>query len=176
MDDHQAPDAADFPDSGERANSRQTDQRRGNAPGNRLPARAALLLRLFDRHGSARLFCTVSRFDRDRPKGSRGTHVEEGRAGNRAQDTASQVLEGDAAACGVGGRSKEPVRVKGTGTGEGCRLQVAEEELYAVIEQLRGAEARIHSVSEVKATLEEFFLNLVEADRAQASAVEVSGT
>jgi len=27
----------------------------------------------------------------------------------------------------------------------------------------------------VKATLEEFFMNLVEADRAQAAAVEVSG-
>jgi hypothetical protein len=52
---------------------------------------------------------------------------------------------------------------------------VAEEELYAAIEQLRGAGARILSVSQVKATLEEFFMNLVEADRAQASAVEVSG-
>jgi len=30
-------------------------------------------------------------------------------------------------------------------------------------------------VSQVKATLEEFFMNLVVADRAQASAVEVSG-
>jgi hypothetical protein len=30
-------------------------------------------------------------------------------------------------------------------------------------------------VSQVKATLEEFFMNLVQADRAQASAVEVSG-
>jgi hypothetical protein len=31
------------------------------------------------------------------------------------------------------------------------------------------------SVTQVNATLEEFFMNLVEADRAQASAVEVSG-
>jgi hypothetical protein len=30
-------------------------------------------------------------------------------------------------------------------------------------------------VTQVKATLEEFFMNLVEADRAQAAAVEVSG-
>jgi hypothetical protein len=30
-------------------------------------------------------------------------------------------------------------------------------------------------VAQVKATLEEFFMNLVEADRAQAAAVEVSG-
>ncbi len=52
---------------------------------------------------------------------------------------------------------------------------MAEEELYAAIEQLRGAGARILSVAQVKATLEEFFMNLVEEDRAQASAVEVSG-
>ena len=42
------------------------------------------------------------------------------------------------------------------------------------MEQLRSAGARVLSVSQVKATLEEFFMNLVEADRAQASAVEVS--
>ena len=60
-------------------------------------------------------------------------------------------------------------------TGDRYRLQVAEEELYAAIEQLRGAGAHILSVSEVKATLEEYFMHLVEADRAQASAVEVSG-
>ncbi len=74
------------------------------------------------------------------------------------------------------GTSKAPVLSKATRTGDRYRLQVAEEELYAVIEQLRGAGARILSVSEVKATLEEFFMNLVEADRAQAAAVEVSGT
>jgi ABC-2 type transport system ATP-binding protein len=60
-------------------------------------------------------------------------------------------------------------------TGDRYRLQVAEEELYTAIEQLRGAGARILSVSQVKATLEEFFMNMVEADRAQAAAVEVSG-
>jgi hypothetical protein len=30
-------------------------------------------------------------------------------------------------------------------------------------------------VAQIKPTLEEFFMNLVEADRAQANAVEVSG-
>ena len=64
---------------------------------------------------------------------------------------------------------------KATKTGDRYRLQVAEEELYAAIEQLRGAGAQIISVTQVKATLEEFFMNLVEADRAQAAAVEVSG-
>src|SRR5205809_91523 len=67
-----------------------------------------------------------------------------------------------------------PLLSKATRTGDRYRLQVAEEELYGAIEQLREAGARILSVSQVKATLEEFFMNLVEADRAQAAAVEVS--
>jgi len=73
------------------------------------------------------------------------------------------------------GASAAPLLSKAARTGDRYRLQVAEEELYAAIEQLREAGARIHSVSQVRATLEEFFMNLVEADRAQASAIEVSG-
>src|SRR5882762_3842047 len=73
------------------------------------------------------------------------------------------------------GASNAPLLAKATKTGDCYRLQVAEEELYAAIEQLRGGGARILSVTQVKATLEEFFMNLVEADRAQAAAVEVSG-
>jgi ABC-2 type transport system ATP-binding protein len=64
---------------------------------------------------------------------------------------------------------------KAAKTGDSYRLVVAEAELYAAIDQLRGAGAQILSVTQVKATLEEFFMNLVEADRAQATAVEVSG-
>jgi hypothetical protein len=64
---------------------------------------------------------------------------------------------------------------KATRTGDRYRLQVAEDELYGAIEQLRGVGAQIISVAQVKATLEEFFMNLVAADRAQASAIEVSG-
>jgi ABC-2 type transport system ATP-binding protein len=64
---------------------------------------------------------------------------------------------------------------KATKTGEGYRLQVSEEELYSAIEQIRGSNGRILSVMQVKASLEEYFMHLVEADRAQASAVEVSG-
>src|ERR1700730_5928752 len=73
------------------------------------------------------------------------------------------------------GASNAPLLSKAPRTGDCYRLQVAEEELYAAIEQLRAAGVRILPVSQVKATLEEFFMNLVEADRAQASAVEVSG-
>jgi ABC-2 type transport system ATP-binding protein len=71
--------------------------------------------------------------------------------------------------------SNAPLLAKATRTGERYSLQVSEEELYAAIEQLHAAGARILAVSQVKATLEEFFMDLVEADRAQASAVEVSG-
>src|SRR2546423_11640013 len=73
------------------------------------------------------------------------------------------------------GTSNTPLLSKATRTGDYYRLQVSEEELYAAVEQLRAAGVRILSVSQVKATLEEFFMNLVEADRAQASAAAVSG-
>ncbi|HMI51039.1 MAG TPA: ABC transporter ATP-binding protein [Candidatus Saccharimonadales bacterium] len=64
---------------------------------------------------------------------------------------------------------------KATRTGDRFRLHVAEEELYGAIDQLRSAGARILSVVQVKPSLEEYFMHLVEAGRAQASAVEVSG-
>jgi ABC-2 type transport system ATP-binding protein len=63
---------------------------------------------------------------------------------------------------------------KATRTGERYRLQVDESGVYAAIEQLRVAGAKILSVAQVKPSLEEYFMHLVEADRAQASAVEVS--
>ena len=64
---------------------------------------------------------------------------------------------------------------KATRTGERYRLQVLEQELYAAIEQLRAAGARILSVAPVRATLEEFFMDLVEADRAQAPGPDHGG-
>ncbi|MGH9675787.1 MAG: ABC transporter ATP-binding protein [Candidatus Acidiferrum sp.] len=60
-------------------------------------------------------------------------------------------------------------------TGNRYRMRAAEEELYAVLDRLRAAGAKILSVTQVKVTLEEYFMNLVEADRAQAAAVEVHG-
>jgi ABC-2 type transport system ATP-binding protein len=73
------------------------------------------------------------------------------------------------------GSSAGAVIAKATKTGDRYRLQVSEEELYAALEQLRGAGAKILSVAQVKASLEEYFMHLIEADRAQAAAVEVSG-
>jgi ABC-2 type transport system ATP-binding protein len=64
---------------------------------------------------------------------------------------------------------------KATRTGNRYRLQTDEGELYATLEQLRSAGARILSVAQVKASLEEYFMHLIAADRAQAAAVDVSG-
>jgi ABC-2 type transport system ATP-binding protein len=64
---------------------------------------------------------------------------------------------------------------KSTQTGKRYRLQLPEAELYGALQQLGAAGAKILSVTQVKATLEEYFMHLVEADRAQAPAVEVSG-
>jgi ABC-2 type transport system ATP-binding protein len=75
----------------------------------------------------------------------------------------------------LAGQSTAPLLAKATRTGDRYRLQVPEQELYGAIEQLRAAGARILSVAPVRATLEEFFMHLVEAERAQAAAVEVSG-
>jgi ABC-2 type transport system ATP-binding protein len=73
------------------------------------------------------------------------------------------------------GANAANIIAKATKTGDRYRLQVSEEELYEALEQLRGAGAKILSLAQVKATLEEYFMHLIEADRAQAAAVEVSG-
>ncbi len=57
-----------------------------------------------------------------------------------------------------------------TRTGDRYRLHVEESGLYAAIEQLRAASAKILSVSQVKPSLEEYFMHVVEADRKQAAA------
>jgi ABC-2 type transport system ATP-binding protein len=69
----------------------------------------------------------------------------------------------------------QPLLSKATQAGKRYHLQVPEAALYATLQQLGGAGAKILSVTQVKSTLEEYFMHLVEADRAQAPAVEVSG-
>ena len=64
---------------------------------------------------------------------------------------------------------------KAAKTGKRYRLQVPEGDLYTAMQQLGAAQAKILSVTQVRATLEEYFMHLVEAGRAQAAAVEVSG-
>jgi hypothetical protein len=43
------------------------------------------------------------------------------------------------------------------------------------MEELRGAGAKVISVTQIKPTLEDFFMEMVGKDRAQAAAIEVSG-
>jgi ABC-2 type transport system ATP-binding protein len=69
----------------------------------------------------------------------------------------------------------EALRQAATRTGNRYRMRVEEAELYATIEKLREAGARILLVTQIKASLEEYFMDLIEADRAQAAAVDVSG-
>jgi ABC-2 type transport system ATP-binding protein len=69
----------------------------------------------------------------------------------------------------------EALRQTATRTGNRYRMRVEEGELYATIEKLREAGARILLVTQIKASLEEYFMDLIEADRAQAAAVDVSG-
>jgi ABC-2 type transport system ATP-binding protein len=74
-----------------------------------------------------------------------------------------------------GSGKKFPLLEKATKTGERYRVQLPEAELYAAIDELKASGARVVSVAQIKPTLEDFFMHLVEADRAQASAIEVSG-
>jgi ABC-2 type transport system ATP-binding protein len=76
---------------------------------------------------------------------------------------------------GVNGAGKIPLLAKATKTGERYNVHVPDAELYATLEELKCAGARILSVTQLKPTLEDLFMNLVEADRAQANAVDVSG-
>jgi ABC-2 type transport system ATP-binding protein len=69
----------------------------------------------------------------------------------------------------------QPLLSKATQTGKRYRMQVPEADLYPTLQQLGSAGAKVLSVTQVKSTLEEYFMHLVEADRAQAPAVEVSG-
>jgi ABC-2 type transport system ATP-binding protein len=73
------------------------------------------------------------------------------------------------------GASGQAVIAQATRTGDRYRWHVEESGLYGAIEQLHAAGARILSVTQVKPSLEEYFMHLVAADRAQAAAVEVSG-
>src|SRR5579863_3271419 len=53
------------------------------------------------------------------------------------------------------------------------RIEVAEEELYAVLEQLRGCEGRILSVAPLRPSLEDYFFNLVGRQKTTVLPTEV---
>lgn len=59
---------------------------------------------------------------------------------------------------------------RATKIGERYRIEVQETQLYATLEQLRGYDARILSVSPVRPTLEDYFLQLVGRQGASGTA------
>jgi ABC-2 type transport system ATP-binding protein len=69
----------------------------------------------------------------------------------------------------------QQILAKATKSGMNFRISVIEGELYAALGELRAAGAKIISVTQIKPTLEDYFLELVGKDRAQAAAIEVSG-
>ncbi|GAC1624648.1 MAG: ABC transporter ATP-binding protein [Candidatus Acidiferrum sp.] len=71
--------------------------------------------------------------------------------------------------------AKESLLQRAMQTGDRYRIQLQDEELYVLMDELRTAGARVLSVSQLKPSLEEYFMHLVEAERAQATAVEVHG-
>jgi len=74
-----------------------------------------------------------------------------------------------------GGPQIEKIRAKAAKSGANYRMNASDAELYAALAELREAGAKIISVTQIKPTLEDFFMELVGKDRARASAIEVSG-
>src|SRR5258708_16442889 len=69
----------------------------------------------------------------------------------------------------------EAIRAKAAKSGANYRMNASESELYAVLTELREGGAKIISVTQIKSTLEDFFMELVGKDRARAAAIEVTG-
>ena len=59
--------------------------------------------------------------------------------------------------------------------GSRYRVEVSEEELYGLVGELQRYEARIHSVTQLKPTLEDYFFQLVGKEKDAGHAVEMSG-
>lgn len=73
-----------------------------------------------------------------------------------------------------GGNGLTPaLAAKAAQTGNRYRIEVAQEDLYAVLEQLRVAGAQVLSVTQLKPSLEDFFMDLVGTENSTPSAVEV---
>ena len=74
-----------------------------------------------------------------------------------------------------GATTNVPLLGKAVRSGARYRVQVGEAEFYESVSQLQCAGARILHVAQVKPSLEEYFMDLVAAERAQPAAVEVNG-
>jgi ABC-2 type transport system ATP-binding protein len=74
---------------------------------------------------------------------------------------------------GAGASAPPALAAKISPAGGRKRLEVPEAQLYDAIEQLKAAQARILSITPVRPTLEEYFMELVGRDRAVSHAMEV---
>lgn len=74
-----------------------------------------------------------------------------------------------------GGPLAEKLRNKAIKAGANYRISTGESELYGTLEDLRAAGAKVISVTQIKPTLEDYFMELVGKDGIQAAAVEVNG-
>jgi ABC-2 type transport system ATP-binding protein len=63
---------------------------------------------------------------------------------------------------------------RATRSGTRYRLELPEADLYAVLEQLRASNARILSITQVRPTLEDYFLRMVDREQPQSHAVGVT--
>lgn len=77
-----------------------------------------------------------------------------------------EVAEGSAVAPGLIDRSRK--------AGSRYQLEVPEAELFHALDQLRDANARVLSVTPVRPTLEDYFMRLVNREKAPSHAVEVA--
>jgi ABC-2 type transport system ATP-binding protein len=73
----------------------------------------------------------------------------------------------------VGGHLPASLAAQATTIGGRTRMEVPEAQLYEAIEQLRGCEARILSISPVRPSLEDYFIKLVGREQAVSHAMEV---
>ena len=70
------------------------------------------------------------------------------------------------------GRALPPALGRAVPIGARYRLEVPEAELYRTLDQLRGCEARILSISPVRPTLEDYFIRVVGQEQTAVHAVE----
>jgi ABC-2 type transport system ATP-binding protein len=72
-----------------------------------------------------------------------------------------------------GGRAVPPgIAARATQIGGRHRMEIPEAQIYCALDQLRSCEARILSISPLRPTLEDYFMQMVGRERAVAHAVE----
>jgi ABC-2 type transport system ATP-binding protein len=74
----------------------------------------------------------------------------------------------------AGGLLPQKVTERATRTGDRYRIEVAETDVYAALQELKTSQARILSVAPLRPTLEDYFFKLVDQQKNQASASEVA--